>query len=404
MKLRLIFTLLICLVSLSVCAAINFLYLPHATIFPDEQRYLGSAFRLAQTGEFWVGTDRAWEMPGTAIWFSIAVDPIGRDFSIIVIRTAQSLLLVLQSVLIGVTTQRIFADPQAAFIAAAITAFYPFFLFYQGLLLSETLFNTLLIAAFACLYWWRERGSRIDGALVATCFCFAAATMTKATLTILPPLLLAIAAFHGPQRVRRASCIFVVSSLLYACFMSPWWLRNYGLFGTFVPFSTGAGINLYIGNNPNNPAVGVDWVTDVEPDVVSRINAIPDELARQRAFVAAAVEYIAADPVAFLERMGKKFLRFWNIVPNAPAFSSRAYQVISAASFGPILLMAIIGAIHRRSRWVLMPIYALIVYFTIVHMVTIASLRYRLPLEPFIILLAAERLSRTRDWFSAPAR
>jgi 4-amino-4-deoxy-L-arabinose transferase-like glycosyltransferase len=58
---------------------------------------------------------------------------------------------------------RFFRDQWAAAIAALITAFYPFFLHYQGLLLRETLFNTLLVASFACLYCWRDRGARFDG-------------------------------------------------------------------------------------------------------------------------------------------------------------------------------------------------------------------------------------------------
>jgi hypothetical protein len=38
-------------------------------------------------------------------------------------------------------------------------------------------------------------------------------------------------------------------------------------------------------------------------------------------------------------------------------------------------------------------IYLVVGYFTLVHIVTIASLRYRLPLEPLLIILAAEPLA-----------
>jgi hypothetical protein len=140
--------------------------------------------RLAQTGEFWVAGDRAWEMPGNALFYAAIVRAFGAVHLIQVARTAQSVLLVLQALLVGWTAWRAFRHEWAAAIAALITAFYPYFLFYQGLLLSETLFNTLLVASFACLYWWRGRGARFDGSFFTTCLCFAAATMTKATLTV----------------------------------------------------------------------------------------------------------------------------------------------------------------------------------------------------------------------------
>ncbi len=99
----------------------------------------------------------------------------------------QSILLIAQTAPAASIARRLFGSGVVEFIAAIIVALYPFFLFYQALLLSETLFNTLLIAAIAALYWWRDRGMRIDVALVVTCLCFVAATYTKASLTILPP-------------------------------------------------------------------------------------------------------------------------------------------------------------------------------------------------------------------------
>jgi hypothetical protein len=391
--------------SFVVCVLIDVLYFPGTTTFPDEQRFLASAVRLAQTGEFWVGADRAWEMPGTAMFFAIPVYFFGAQGALLPIRILQALLLIVQSALIGVTARRIFGDRRVALVAATIAAFYPFLLFYQGLLLSETLFNTFLIAGFACLYWWHDRGLRFDRALVLTCLCFAAATMTKGSLTVLPPLLLAAAAFRGPRKFRGAIHALVAGAVLYAAFLSPWWVRNFSVFGAFVPFATGSGVNLYVGNNPNNPHGGISWETLVEPEVFRRLNAIADERERQRAFVAAAVSYIERDPAGFVVRAGKKFLRFWNVFPNTEAFNRGIHRIVSAASYGPILVLAIISVLGWRRDWnLLLPILILIGYFTFIHSVTIASLRYRLPLELLLIVLAADPAVRIGRWLWAAAK
>jgi hypothetical protein len=221
--------------------------------------------------------------------------------------------------------------------------------------------------------------------------------MTKATLTVFPVILLAAMAYSC-LGWRRAGAVLVVASVVFAALMSPWWIRNYLLFDAFVPFSTGAAKNLYLGNNPNNPHAGVDWRTGAEPDVVERIDAIADESARQSAYSKAAMDYIAAEPTAFLDRAARKFVRFWNVVPNAEVYSGNVYRIISVLTFGPVLLLATFCALlWRRTARALLPIYLLIGYFTLVHMITIASLRYRLPIEPFLIVMAAYPIGRMAD-------
>ena len=144
---------------------------------------------------------------------------------------------------------------------------------------------------------------------------------------------------------------------------------------------------------------GVDWASDVDPEVVARIRAIPDEVEQQKAFMAEARRYILDHPGAFVRMMGMKFLRFWNVVPNADSYQGLAFKLISALTFGPILLLAIAAAFGRFAPFGrLLPIYLLIAFFTLIHIVTIASLRYRLPLEPFLIVMAAEPLRRVLEF------
>lgn len=390
------------LACLIACAIVDLFYFPHTTIYPDEHRFLASATRLAASGEFWVDADRAWEMPGTALFFAPAVWLFGAKGALIAIRFVQAILLTAQCALIASLARRIFGKGAVEIIAATLVALYPFFLFYQGLLMSETLFDTLLIAAFAALYWWRDRGARMDAALIVTCLCFAAAAYVKSTLTFLPPLLLAACAWTAGAPLRKTLVVFLSASCLYTALLSPWWIRNATLLHAFIPFASNGAQNLYVGNNPGNTDGGNNWSHDVEPDVFKKLQAIPGEVQRQRAFGKAAVDYIKDNPAAVLRVDAKKFVRFWNVVPNAAEYRSNLFSVISALSFGPVLLLAAFGAVRWWRRWrILAPIYLLIGYFTLIHVVVIASLRYRLPLEPFLILLAAGVLGELFDYLRA---
>jgi 4-amino-4-deoxy-L-arabinose transferase-like glycosyltransferase len=389
---RIALTLLACI---AVCVAVDIFYFPPTPVFPDEVRFLDTAVQLVTAGEFNTGGDRAFEMPGMALFLSPFVAAFGAQAAVIPVRLVQALMLAVQAAAIGWMALVIFRDRRAAYIALAATCFYPFLIYTQALLLSEMLFTTLLVGAFAALCQWRERGLRIDRWLLCSCALFAAAVLTKATLTVLPPLLLAAAAFCERRRFGAALRVLAIAALAYSAMLSPWWIRNAAVLGEFVPFGSGAGLNLYLGNNPANRTGGTDWATDTEVERVKILSAIPDELARGRAFGKAATDYIAQDPVAFVKRAGQKFVRFWNPVPNAGAFRSTAFMLISFLSFTPILALAIVSAIRNRRRFAaLAPVYLLIAYFTLLHVVVIASLRYRLPLEPFLILLASEPFSR----------
>jgi hypothetical protein len=64
--------------------------------------------------------------------------------------------------------------------------------------------------------------------------------------------------------------------------------------------------------------------------------------------------------------------------------------VVAGLTFVPVLLLALWGAAVSLSRWRPLLLLAMIVlYFTGLHMVFMAVTRYRLPLEPYVIVLAA---------------
>ncbi len=372
--------------SLAVCLTLDLWMFPAGTSLPDEKRFLASAADLAATGEFFVGKMRAWEMPGTEIFFALFLKVFpGKTAALMAIRVAQAILVAMQSILIGSLAMRLFRDKTAGLIAALIAAFYPFYLFYQGMALSETLFDFLLVAGIVLLYRWRDNGARINVEMVSILVCLVAATMVKGVLTALAPILVAIAVI-GRRPLPDAVKVLGAAAAVYCVLMSPWWIRNYAVLDAFVPFTTSASENLYLGNSPGNPTGDPDW----SPLSGDPLMSTPGELARSKAYAHAALDYIRSEPGAFVSRVGRKFGRFWNVIPNAESYSSPFYKILAAVSFGPVLLLAIAGLALTRSRWRdFLPLYLLFVYFTALHVVTIASLRYRLPIEAFLIVLAA---------------
>jgi hypothetical protein len=107
-----------------------------------------------------------------------------------------------------------------------------------------------------------------------------------------------------------------------------------------------------------------------------------------------AIEHIRSEPARFIVVGLRKFLRFWNLWPNAPEFSGGLYRWISLLSFGPVLVLSLLSIpLLRGMRRKTLLIWSFAGYYSLLHMITLGSLRYRLPLEPLLLALAAATLA-----------
>ena len=133
-------------------------------------------------------------------------------------------------------------------------------------------------------------------------------------------------------------------------------------------------------------------------------DGITDPVARDRAMWNAGVSYVAENPRRFLKLAWLKFQRFWRPWPYAQDYATPLYVVVSLASFLPVLILTVIylAIWGWRERIQIAPILAWGAYLTLIHMIFISSLRYRLPLEPFMILFAAVALMRLGRWAFKP--
>ncbi len=88
-----------------------------------------------------------------------------------------------------------------------------------------------------------------------------------------------------------------------------------------------------------------------------------------------------------------KFVRLWNVWPNEAEFRSWPLRVAVCATYVPLLLLAIVGAVRfTRLGWPYVLCWLPAVYFTLIHMVFVSSLRYREPAMLPLAVLAAGAL------------
>jgi len=347
-----------------------------AAIVPDQSVLLGDAVAYREVGKSLWATGQM-----NALYFMplypALVAVFGPGWPQLLIDIALSTVLVW---LIYELTDAIFASKRAAILAAAVAAVYPYFIFYSIVGLTETLFMVLLLAAYLC--WYRN-------AYIAASVFSVLGILTRPVLDPLAPLLLLYfaIAIRGLS-IKAAAKYLAIYAGIYCLLMAPWWLHNYKAYQTFVRLNLGSGVALLSGNSPSNQTGGID--NNLEA-TMAPFGEIADPVARDKAMQRAALNYIKEDPGRFLIQAAKRFQRFWSPWPQTEEYSRPLYKLISFCSFIPVLLLALVFVVlYGRTYFLrIAPLLLFIVYLSSLHLVFPASLRYRLPVEPFLIILAA---------------
>jgi hypothetical protein len=163
-----------------------------------------------------------------------------------------------------------------------------------------------------------------------------------------------------------------------------WSERNKRVLGERVWLTTNEGITRYDGFNP-----GADGSSDQ-----GFLKGIPrlrdmDEVQRNNVLSEMAAAYIAAHPVRVGELAARKVARTWSPVPLSEQFGSAKYVLAGVGYTLPFFLLVAIGVwVGPVGRNVTLVLLTPALYFTVVHAVSVGSLRYRVPAEPAMAVLA----------------
>ena len=290
-------------------------------------------------------------------------------------------------VLVVLLGRRMFGQ-KVGLVAGWIAAFYPFFIYFTGLLLTETLFIFGLVSFFYLI----ERCEAAEGGTRLKPFYYAAGTgvlagavsLLRGSFLLFPIFVLPFWLARSGVK-RRAFAQWIVMILFLGLSLVPWVWRNHRLFGHFIPTTLQVGESLYEANSPYaDGGPGMERLAELKDAFGG------NEFETNRYFRDMAVRYIRDHPWRFLTLGFEKFRRFWNIVPNAAQYRSPLYAVISICTYVPVLIGAVFGLYYRHSKratvWLLL---SPVIYFTALHTVFVGSIRYRVPVMPFVILLAA---------------
>jgi 4-amino-4-deoxy-L-arabinose transferase-like glycosyltransferase len=321
----------------------------------------------------------------------------------------------------------------AGLLGAAAIAFYPALLQYQGLLLTEPLAATLLVASL--LAYIDAASDKTPppllprpGAAWALCgLLLGLLTMVRPeylTIAVLLPLLALAREAVRRAPLRRAAAAACVSLLATAVVLAPWTIRNAVVLDRFVPVSSGGGKALYIGTylaaDGDGPKLR-ELLLSERPALRARLAAggpldDPDRLVLERVLARVAAErYPGLDTDAALGRLGRSHLEYdlseeplsfagmlldksWETWTE-PARAVMRSEPWRALQLG-IALLALAGLaalIWRGRRFEAVACGLVVLYMTAIGALLIASPRRELVVLPLLAALAGVALAEGRD-------
>ncbi len=294
-------------------------------------------------------------------------------------------------------------DRATALIAAAIAAVYPEAIALGAFVLSEAPFTPLMMLNL--IFWalaWRASAKPLLGWSLASGIAAGLATLMRPSWLLFLPFA-AVIGFATVRDTRKHYLVCLVMLLGLCLTLLPWWVRNYRVAGRFVPTTLQVGASLYDGISPTATGasdmqfvgqfVAEQRAADAQPGA-STTGLFEDRLdARLRR---ASIDWARTNPWRVLTLVKVKLARMWSPVPNANEFQSRWLRLILAATYTPVIALALVGAWRfARRDWPYLLCVLPALYFTCLHIIFVSSIRYRQPAMLPLIILAAGVIT---DW------
>jgi 4-amino-4-deoxy-L-arabinose transferase-like glycosyltransferase len=281
-------------------------------------------------------------------------------------------------------------DQTTGLIGAAIAASLPTLIGFSVVVLSETLFAGCLTASLILMVKLTATGFDKSARMRSVSLSLAVGVSVAVACYVRPSWLLTgviFAVIPVGFTVYRKQALLRGALILVGLFLAllPWAIRNQRATGHFVLTTLWVGPSLYDGLNPN--ATGDSNMEFIRSD---RLVGNVSEYELDRHYRRKAWQYAFDHPGHVLRLAAAKLGRFWKPLPNAEQFTSFWLRVAVLLSFGPLCLFAAWGwwvSRHEPMTWLFT--VGPILYFSAIHMVFVSSLRYRLPAEYPLCVLAA---------------
>jgi 4-amino-4-deoxy-L-arabinose transferase-like glycosyltransferase len=322
---------------------------------------------------------------------------------------------ILQTVLIWRIGKRLFGGT-VGLIAAALNAVYVYLFYYAGALITETFYITGILWTFdsalrlAAVTRATEEHSVSQWRWVELGFAIGITVLLRQVFLLFLPILYLwlwwnLRDNESPSWRRRLHWTALrglsLATFVLVLLILPWTLWNYRAFGTFELLNTNAGFAFFWANHPIYGTHFVPLLPSLGPN--SYYALIPKELLSlneamlDKALLAKGIQFVVEDPSRYFWLSLSRIPVFFEFWPSSN--SGLISNVARVASFGiclPFMLYGLWLAARRAwrsrsgtQRSAVMLLILFILIYSMIHLLSWALVRYRLPIDSVLLVFAA---------------
>ena len=218
---------------------------------------------------------------------------------------------------------------------------------------------------------------------------------------LLNPSILSVFPFLAGWAVWRSRTLWLprvriaaVTGLVFAIALVPWTARNYRAFGKFIVLRSNFGLEFWLGNNPGVPDTWSPWLHPNDSREEAEKYRTLGEVTFMEQKNREAVEFVRTHPADTLRFIYRRFVNTWLSMTDSPVdewrsspWYVRGFMVLNL-SFSLFTWLGVLYA--TRTKFAEVPAYlAMLLIFPLVFYLTHSSLRYRFPMDPIMMVLAA---------------
>ena len=286
-------------------------------------------------------------------------------------------------------TRRTFGEITA--VGASWTwAFFPFAIYFSGSFIWSTVLTTFLLALAFAVGLRLQESCRMGDWIGFGLLAGIAALSDPIAISILPLFGLWMW-YRGAKRGGNWLLRGAAAGLAFIIVVTPWFARNYRVFGAFIPFRDNFGLELYVGNH------GETWHFAEGPHPSNSDDEWQEyqqlgELRYMHHKQAQAVSLISRNKGEFVWLSFRRALYIWT---NYWSFSRR-YLEAEPFDVPAIFLTSTLSLLALWGLWLgwrnvglaIVPFAIALFFFPVVYYVTHLEDYYRRPADPFYTVLA----------------
>ncbi len=316
---------------------------------------------------------------------------------------------ILHPLLAYIITKRIFGST-CGLIAAGITAFYLYFIYYAGTLMTEPFYITSILlvilstSVLAVSPNTQNQPTYIQYGLPLLAGITLAITvlLRQIFLVYVPVLLFWLGYVRYKKGWRFWKSVFpsVIIVLILIASIFPFTLFNYQRFKRFVLLNTNAGYAFYWANHP---IYKTNFIPILNESTGSYLSLVPqdlttlDEAALDQELLKHGIQFVAEDPLRYLLLSLSRIPIFFMFLPSADSgLLSNVTRVASFGLFFPFMILGIYLTLFYRKRsfqtFLESTEFLLVsfsVLYSLIHIFSWTLIRYRLPVDAVLISYAA---------------